>query len=991
MSAPSHGQEWRHFLWGWLLVSVGLAAWVVWTLALSYRQAEENAATSAHSLASLVAESITESTRAIDLTLRALSNELSRQTARGGIDAARGRALLNDYNAWISEAVAVRVTNRDGLVILGTDYDPAKHVSWSDRDFFQALRANPQLGLHVGKVIQGRITKGYLVPFSRAYFGPDGAFAGVVVVSFHVDQFRKILAQTQVGPQGISLLRGQDMGLIARYPPADLPAAQVGAKIYSHELADIVASGVQDRVFHPLRTGDGQERINAYRRLSVPPFHVVVGLGKNDYLKEWRRERDKTVLIAGVLFAVISAGSLVLWRKTRQAARVARRNEVLLQNASDGIHILDTSGRLVEASAAFCRNLGYERREMLGRHVSLWDASKTPEELANLLAFQLTLRHPGCFETTHRHRDGRVFPVEVTAMPLELEGQPVIFHSARDISERKEAERKVLASATRLRLALAAAQMGTWDYDFTRRRLSWSPEIRTIFGYAGGEPSRELFASLIHEEDRDIPRRAMAEAKASRQPYYAQYRVCTPLGVQWVEDFGTLVFNEAGQPDHIIGVAQNSTERKQVEAELLRHRSDLEALVAERTRELSEAKAQAESANVAKSAFLANVSHEIRTPLNAITGMVHLLRRKGVSVEQGRRLDVIEQAGNHLVDIINAVLDLSKIEAGKFVLEDVPFRPATLVDNVAAILKPQVEEKGLHWEADLGPLPAQLLGDPTRIQQALFNYVANAIKFTEAGGITLRVRVMAEDDATALLRFEVQDTGIGIPPEAQARLFANFEQADNSMTRRYGGTGLGLAITKKLAGLMGGEVGVTSTPGQGSLFWFSARLRKAAAPTRERQDQPVADALASLGREFTGARVLLVEDEPVNQEVATLLLSEAGLRVDAAGDGETAVRMARDHRYALILMDVQMPGMDGLQATRLIRRQPVGEHVPIVAMTANAFAEDRQRCLAAGMDDFLGKPMDLPTLYQTLLTWLRAAARRGLVVSRAPSETEESA
>ncbi len=432
-----------------------------------------------------------------------------------------------------------------------------------------------------------------------------------------------------------------------------------------------------------------------------------------------------------------------------------------------------------------------------------------------------------------------------------------------------------------------------------------------------------------------------------------------------------------GRVTHYVGLKEDITERQLLEAELARHRHRLEELVDIRTAELAEATRRAEAANLAKGTFLANMSHEIRTPLNAILGLSYLLRQSGLNPDQAHKLEQVDVAGRHLLAVINQILDLAKIEAGRFQLVETDFGSRELLEEAVRLVEGEAREKGLELRIDPAAVDLQVRGDVTRLRQALLNYLGNAIKFTQVGHITVSCR-LEEDEPEPLLRFEVEDTGCGIEAEQLPRLFRSFEQLDSGANRRHGGTGLGLAITARMAELLGGQVGVESQLGQGSLFWFSARLPRSrgGGTTRLLSETPPEAAGAGSSLEellrarFRGARILLAEDHPVNLQVASELLSRVGMVVETAVNGREALDLFLSQGFDLALVDLQMPELDGLEVARAIRRLDRGKGLPILAMTASVFQEDREACRAAGMDDFVAKPVEPGELYTLLYRWL---------------------
>ncbi len=858
-------------------------------------------------------------------------------------------------------------------------------------------------------------------------------------------------------------------------------------------------------------------------------FQVEIRAFGFDGKMRWLRERGllergpdgRPLRIVGALLDVTEQHAL-----QQRLRDDATRRRVMIEQSREGVVVLDTEGAVDEVNAAFAEMLGYSLAQVHRLHVWDWDVDLPREDALLHLARRRSASTRR--EVRMRRKSGEVIDVDVSSTRVVLGGRVVYFCLCRDITERKRIEAELalhrqqlevqVANRTaELQLAMRAQaasehflrsiadnipdMVGYWDAQqvlrFANRsyREWFAPDRAAV-----GTRREQFFGDPLTD-----PGEAAFAAALAGMPQRFEYALSNAVGdvrhawVHYIPD---------KQGDSVVGVFVLVSDISELKLAEQRRQALNDDLVAARDR--------AEAANRAKSVFLANISHEIRTPMNAIIGLTHLMQRDIRDAVGQERLGKVADAANHLLEVINDVLDLSKIESGKLQLEKSDFPVDALLSRACALVAESARAKGLEVVVKSEGVPSVVRGDPTRVSQALLNLMSNAVKFTDHGAIVLRCELQSADADALLLRFSVRDTGVGVPADKLDALFNAFEQGDTSTTRRYGGTGLGLAITRRLAQLMGGEVGVHSVPGQGSCFWFKACFERASSPmliegagslighrALVADDQPeargaLADMLRRLGLHVVtasngseavdaviqacqtrqpfelllmdahmpaldgvqalqrlrnrlgsntpacvlitdgesaalrtsegasaadlvlnkpitlsalndgllqlvgdtsqaqalsrsgsrwhedalrqlhqGARVLLAEDNAVNQEVAREMLTSVGLLVDVAANGREAVDMACRNRYDVVLMDMQMPVMDGLLATRTLRATAAHARTPILAMTANAFDDDRQACLDAGMDDHLAKPVDPELLYGMLGRWLPGRAAGG--------------
>ena len=654
---------------------------------------------------------------------------------------------------------------------------------------------------------------------------------------------------------------------------------------------------------------------------------------------------------------------------------------------TNGLVVFDAAGNIVECNAAASRMLGRAAAHGAGQWDGVHEDGRRFEAPEHPVALALAGGQPvrgvvmGVAAPAGAAEERCWLSVNVEPLRDEYGPGSMVVASLTDITYRKKSEDALRQGEQRLQEIIQMMPIGLFIKDKDSRMILMNRACEQQFGYTFDELNNGDYTAFHAPEDAAAFRARDLQAFAGRALIDFEETIWNPAqgAPRQLRTFKKPVYDAQGAPAYLLCMAIDISDSKATERALRELNEHLEERVAQRTVQLEEARQQAVEASAAKGQFLAKMSHEIRTPMNGVIGMAYLALKTELEPRQRDYLEKIRFAGEHLLRIIDDILDISKIEAGKLEIDEVDFSLDHVIQTLTTVVAPKAASRGLRLTFALDPaLPPVLRGDPLRLGQVLINYVNNAIKFSEQGSIEVSVRQLLADDTVCLLRFEVRDHGIGLSEAEQGKLFQAFQQADTAITREYGGTGLGLAICKQLAQLMGGEVGVQSAPGVGSTFWFTARLAQSARGVPELINEVNAAAAALLDsarsaaamQALKDARILLVEDNTFNQQIALEMLEEAGSSVCLANNGAEALDLLHQADFDCVLMDVQMPLMDGLEATRRIRADPALAATRVLAMTATATKDDRERCLQAGMDDFIAKPIQPALMYQTIASWL---------------------
>ncbi|WKA29845.1 ATP-binding protein [Bradyrhizobium roseum] len=994
-----------------MVLSVVAAGTAIWNL---HDRVEKETRAGLDRVALVIAEQTSRSFQSVDLVLKGVIDRVASASAG---EALTGQDLtgkgLHEYMAGevvnLPQVANLILINAEGDYSNSSQAWPVPAMSLAHREQFKYLRDNAGGGLFVSQPVRNKLDGAWTLYLARRLSDKNGVFLGVAQAAVRLKHFEDFYASVSLGEGGsIALLRNDGMMLV-RYPLIESMVGEIVGRRW-RETAD---PGALERKEVWAEGVDGKMQYVALNAVPEFPLAVSAALTKEEVLGSWRR--DAILVTVGAIGAAagITLLLMVLVRKMRRM----RHSEMLLERQN---RELERSSRLL-LDAQRVGKLGHWSSNESGKYAiwspQLFDIAGIPPISPVPFDTLLSLIHPEDLQGylversearstgkpyMHEHRwvrpDGSIRWVRIESDPQSAfdKERSGTFGIVLDLTERKQAEAVAEESQARLVDAIESLAQGFILYDREDRFVLANSHFREMFP----ELARVLTPGMQYDE---VLRAALrldlfGKLDADAEEWLARTKAWHYAGSKAVErmnDMGRWIqfVDHKTSDGGTVGLRTDITEFKQVQTALEQKLGDLERIRAdlemqkrellETSEDLVKAKDAAEAASRAKSDFLAMMSHEIRTPLSGMVGMIELLRETPLSLEQERFTALAKESSDGLLNVVNDILDFSKLEAGRISPEFIEFDIVHVVKGVASLMTSKARDKGLELSIAVADgLPHWLKGDGNRIRQVLLNLVNNAIKFTDAGRIGIEVSHQSLADDQVELRIEVTDTGIGIGPETQLQLFNPFVQADTSVSRKYGGSGLGLAICKQLCGLMGGAIGVDSHSGKGSRFWFTARCG-IGSPR-------IADAPSLVPDLDRSIKVLVAEDSPIIATLISSLLKKQNFEVQMVTNGLQAVAAVTKDTYDIVLMDINMPEMDGISATRAIRALPGRQSsLPIVALTANAIVGQREIYLAAGMNDYVTKPIQPHTLFQAIQRWV-APAGAGTAAASSADEASES-
>ncbi len=621
------------------------------------------------------------------------------------------------------------------------------------------------------------------------------------------------------------------------------------------------------------------------------------------------------------------------------------------------------------------KKFGYHKSEIIGKSVRVIVPEDKLYEIEDQIHKVMAGNIVEGYETVRLHKSGKPIDVSISMAPVydqdgNITGAIAIY---KDVTEKKTLERMLHEYERKCKFALEGGQFGVWELDIVNKKLCHLNNWEKNLGYEENKLNNELdtWLSLIYPDD--LPKITDKYNKhiQSKEEYVIEYRIrCYDNSYKWIRSKGRISeWQEDGRPRKMIGTHEDISKERLIQEELKEKCEQLELM-----------KQEAESANKAKSQFLANMSHEIRTPMNGIITTIQLLQVSNLTKEQRRYVNLLKNSAENFIAIIDSILDISKLESGKIELNNEPFNLEETINSIFDNFLVAANAKGLEAGCYKDPkIDYEVIGDELRIKQILTNLLSNAVKFTDEGYISFRTKLICSDGDKQTIEFSVKDTGIGIDESYKPKIFEIFSQGDLSKKKKYMGTGLGLAIAKQLAELMNGRIHFDSEVGKGSTFYFTCTLKKKRSSLNFAAQNGIgekdsAEQKEKHNRSANNKVILCIEDNLINQEIMESIISRRGYKYLAAYDGNEALEKLKKNRVDLILMDIQLPGLNGYEVTRIIRNMEDGKkNIPIIAMTAYAMHEDRDKCIQAGMDDYISKPIDIDKLYSMLDTYLKTA------------------